>query len=215
MSTEETTGRALSEDEQRRARHDAHLEQRRAIGARARAEARLQEAFERDLITLDGLESRLAQINKARTSAEVDAALVDVPELAAVVEVEAAADTRALAVVGEVPRRAWAVAVLGGTSRKGPWTVPRKLRAVAVMGGCELDFTQARFGAVTDVHCVALMGGIEIKVPPGVRVESNGVGILGGFEHGADAPAVPGQPVLRIHGAAIMGGVDIRAVERE
>ncbi len=220
MSIEETAERPQSEDERRRARHEAHLAERRAIGARARAEARLQEAFERDLIGLDALEIRLAQVNKARTPDAIDAALVDIPALAEIVEADAqseaeapaAAPSTALA-VGEVPRAAWAIGVLGGSVRKGQWTVPRRLRAVALLGGCELDFTQARFGPETDVHCVSVMGGVEIKVPPGVRVESNGIGILGGFENTSDGGPRPGQPVLRVHGVALMGGVEIKTVD--
>lgn len=206
MSTrEETRGRA-SEDDRRRARYDEHRAERRAIGARARAEARLQAAFERDALSLAELESRLVAVNKATTSAEIDTALVDVPELD---EVDAPAPTA----LATAPTSGWAVAVLGGTKRSGRWRVPRRLRAVAALGGCELDFRQAELGPETDVHCVAVMGGIEIKVPPSVRVEGGGVGILGGFEHGHAGSTHPDAPVLRIHGLALMGGVEIKTAE--
>ena len=44
---------------------------------------------------------------------------------------------------------------------------------------------------------VAIMGGVEIIVPPGLRIESNGMGIMGAFEHvGQPGDAGPGGPVL-------------------
>jgi hypothetical protein len=101
---------------------------------------------------------------------------------------------------------------MGGAERRGSWTPPRQLNVIAVMGGVELDFREARFApGVTEVTCFAMMGGIEITVPPGVHVETSGMGLMGGFAHSgsADAPADPNAPVLRIGGVAIMGGVEL------
>jgi hypothetical protein len=102
------------------------------------------------------------------------------------------------------------VAVMGGTSRRGSWAVPRHLKVVAVMGGVELDLREATFApGVTDIECFAMMGGVDIMVPPGVRVEAMGAGVMGGFEATAgDAMALSdSQPVIRLSGVAIMGGV--------
>src|SRR5690606_34663992 len=51
---------------------------------------------------------------------------------------------------------------------------------------------------------IAIMGGIDIFVPPGVVVESEGIAILGGFDHaqGAATAASPDAPILRIRGLA-------------
>lgn len=107
--------------------------------------------------------------------------------------------------------RGYALAILGGSSRKGVWVPPRRLHAVAVMGGAELDFREARFGApVVEVDAFALMGGIHVTVPPGVRVEAHGFGIMGGFDdRSSNAKADPAAPLLRIRGFALMGGVHI------
>lgn len=225
MSTLDEKRAQSAAEAQRQARYDAHRAQKRAIGARARAEARLQAAFEADLLSVHELESRLMAVNKAATVAEIETLLADVPlldeplEAAETGQAVGAAQADALAraptaaVVADVPRSGWAVAILGGTKRAGRWRVPRRLRAFATLGGCELDFTRAELGPETDVHCFALMGGVEIKVPPGVRVEGNGVGILGGFEQVESSAAGSGAPVLRIHGLAVMGGVEIKTVE--
>jgi hypothetical protein len=59
------------------------------------------------------------------------------------------------------------------------------------------------------------MGGVEIIVPPWLRVESHGFAIMGGFDHAADVGRVtdPEGPTLRISGFACMGGVDIAVRE--
>jgi hypothetical protein len=62
---------------------------------------------------------------------------------------------------------------------------------------------------VTELHVYTLWGGVEVIVPPGMNVESHGIGILGGFEHAPDRSPDPTAPTLRVTGLAVMGGVDI------
>jgi hypothetical protein len=104
-------------------------------------------------------------------------------------------------------------AVMGGVVRKGRWIVPPRIRAVAWMGGIGLDLRDAEITApVTDIYVFALMGGVEIIVPPHVRLESDGFAIMGGFEDQLREPASrdPNAPLIRVHGIAIMGGVEAR-----
>jgi hypothetical protein len=54
------------------------------------------------------------------------------------------------------------------------------------------------------------MGGVEIIVPDDIDVETEGTGIMGGFEHFAHTSDDPDAPLLRITGFAIMGGVEIK-----
>ena len=63
----------------------------------------------------------------------------------------------------------------------------------------------------TEVQVLALMGGVQIIVPPGLPVEVAGTAIMGGFGHVERIPARldPEVPVLRIRGAAVMGGVAV------
>src|SRR5690606_16143147 len=66
-------------------------------------------------------------------------------------------------------------------------------------------------GGTTELFIVAVMGGAEIIVPPGLAVDCSGIGILGGFEHQADLRDHAGStaPLLRINGFALMGGVEV------
>ncbi len=105
------------------------------------------------------------------------------------------------------------LAIMGGVERKGAWIPPRRMTVAAVMGGAELDFREATFGAeVTDVWVVAIMGGVEIIVPPGIRTDLKGViPIMGGS--GSDAPSAglpPDAPTVRVRGLALMGGLEVK-----
>ncbi|GAB3710999.1 DUF1707 SHOCT-like domain-containing protein [Mariniluteicoccus flavus] len=100
------------------------------------------------------------------------------------------------------------VGVLGGASRKGHWRVPSEITAYSLMGGVELDLTDAEFTSDTvTITSYACMGGMEIKVPAGVDVRDETIGILGGSEvkHIVNGPG----PVIVLKGIAMMGGVEI------
>ena len=109
---------------------------------------------------------------------------------------------------------------MSGVDRHGEWTVPESHHAFALMGGVDLDLRQARLAApVTRIEAYAVMGGIDIVVPADVRVEVEGIGLMGSFseEREADPPAPPapeGAPVVRVTGLALMGGVSVRRTTR-
>ena len=108
------------------------------------------------------------------------------------------------------------VGIMGGPKRKGNWIPPRHLWSVAFMGGVDLDFREARMGpGVTEVSAFAMMGGVNIIVPPDLQVESNGIGIMGGFECSEEVRAGhdPDAPILKINGLAMMGGVNVKVRE--
>lgn len=118
----------------------------------------------------------------------------------------------ALASPDEIPERSLMLGVLGGSTRTGRWVPARHIRAVGSLGGVKLDFRDAIFSpGVTEVNAFAVLGGVEILVPPGVRLETSGVGVLGGFESKATvAPTKhPDAPVLRVTGLALLGGVEV------
>jgi hypothetical protein len=155
------------------------------------------------------LEDRLTRAYAATTLPALQELVADLPVQAPGTSPSTAVATARADVVAD---KQVIVAVMGGTERRGVWTPPRHLQVIAVMGGAELDFREARFGpGVTEVTCFAMMGGVQIIVPPGVHVEINGLALMGGFSHrgSVDPPDDASGPVLRIGGVAIMGGVDL------
>lgn len=188
---------------------------------RERAVQRLGAHFAEDHIDMGELERRLDLVFAAASRDELAALEQDLPALRTAAE--AGTTDSGQPVAGAVPgakvdpaRRArdreFLLAVMGGTERKGTWTPARRVTVLALMGGARLDFREAVFAeAVTRITIFAVMGGVQILVPPGVRVEWHGIAIMGGFG-GAEpsAPPSPDSPVIRLHGLALMGGVDVQ-----
>ena len=175
---------------------------------REAAIARLIEHFARDHIEADDLERLIDGAHHATTPAEIEALFQGLPALTQPTQ----------AAPNIVPRGPRAeqqaiIAVMGGAERRGVWAPARKVYVTAIMGGAVLDFRDAELpNDVTEVFVLALMGGVEIIVPPGIAVDSSGMGIMGGFDHGGRGrfPVDATGPVLRISGLALMGGVEIR-----
>ena len=175
---------------------------------RDRIVERLCRHFANDDLTLEEFERRLDLAHRARDAAELDALLDGLPASPG----PAATPAPARPPADARPARATAIAIMGGCVRKGRWTPAAHTIAFAGWGGVELDFREALLPAgVTEVTAIAIMGGIDIFVPPGVVVESEGIAILGGFDHaqGAATAASPDAPILRIRGLAFLGGVSI------
>jgi hypothetical protein len=110
--------------------------------------------------------------------------------------------------------RGGVVSFLSSTEREGRWELPRHFRALAVLGNVELDLRDAVIGlGVSVIEAVAVMGNIEITVPPDVAVESDGDSLLGSFvvkyKPRETAAAANGLRTLRITGTAYASSVEI------
>lgn len=188
-----------------------------AVALRRRREETIRvlcDHFAADHLEAEELENLIDAAHAATALEQLDALLGDLPELPA--QETAPAEGARITPLGAAREHAAVIAVMGGSDRRGRWTPARHNYVVAVMGGVVLDFREAAMDpGVTEVYVLAFMGGVEIIVPPGLRVDSNGIGIMGGFEHAGDArfPVDTSVPVLRVTGAGVMGGVEI--VERQ
>ncbi len=127
------------------------------------------------------------------------------------------APARSLIIPAEfVPDRAGTVAFLSSQGRRGDWMLPRLFRVVSVFGNVEIDLTRARVGPGTSrIEVRAMMGNVEIIVPPELRVECDGSGILANFEVDTKAQSlVPWDaPLISIGGTAFMANVEVKVVD--
>lgn len=81
----------------------------------------------------------------------------------------------------------------------------------AVVGGCEIDLSRASItGGEAVLHILAIMGGIEIRVPDDWTVSSEGVPLLGAFTIKTRGAPASGAKHLRLKGLALMSGVEVR-----
>jgi hypothetical protein len=183
---------------------------RPTLAVRDRVIAHLGDAFANGTLDVEEFERRVTVAHQSDVESEITALVRDLPAPARVAEGKASG--RALVPARDVKARGTVFTAMGGVERMGAWTVPRHLDVITIMGGARLDFRDARLpeGEI-EVRVGALMGGVEIIVPPELAVESSGAAIMGGFEHVDRAPAhaEPGSALLRVTGMALMGGVHI------
>ena len=175
--------------------------------------AALCEHFSKDNLTLEEFERRLDDAHRVQTVPELTRLLEDLPVLATSSPRSPAASSASLPRVSDHVRdQQHLVAIMGGVDRRGQWQPARRTFCYAMMGGMSLDFREALLPpGETEVTIIAVMGGAEIIVPPGVRIDCHGIAIMGGFDHVEDTKALdPNAPTLRINGFALMGGVEIR-----
>ncbi|MCX4881067.1 DUF1707 domain-containing protein [Streptomyces sp. NBC_00847] len=207
---------------------DAAVPELRASDAdRERVAEVLRDALAEGRLDMEEFEERLEATYKARTYGELTPITRDLPvagitppSVASVSLVKEPVPSGSWAgrVVGGDGSSSWAVAVMSGFERKGRWTVPKRFNCFAFMGGGELDLREANFADhEVEINCVAIMGGMNVIVPPGVEVVVRGIGIMGGFDHREEGvPAEPGAPRVIVTGFAFWGGVGVeRKVTRQ
>src|SRR5215207_5815890 len=163
-------------------------------------------------LDIDELQQRLEQVYAAKTYGDLEPIVRDLPKgsMPAIRQVHPVAGGGER--IGGVPSGTTAIAIFGGSERKGHWVVPSRFSALAMFGGVDLDLREVTFETTAvEITAVAICGGIDIKVPDDVVVQVEGAGIFGGFARPGDAPRPgPGAPVVRINGVAIFGGVDVK-----
>lgn len=103
------------------------------------------------------------------------------------------------------------VAIFGGATRSGKWRMRRSTQAFALFGGVDLDLREAVFEApIVEITGAWCFGGLDIKVPEGIEVRDQTVGVFGGTEVRDLGEPAPGAPVVVIKGLALFGGVSVR-----
>lgn len=107
------------------------------------------------------------------------------------------------------------LAVFGGNSRQGRWRVRKHIQAYALFGGQDLDMREAIFESpVVEISGFWCFGGMDIKVPEGVEVRDQTMGIFGGSDVKNLGEPEPGAPVLVLKGVCLFGGVSVKGTAR-
>jgi hypothetical protein len=173
--------------------------------------------YAHDNLVENEFESRLVKANEVDQKQELLALVSDLPRLEENGSKELALGASGVTINrGSVRETDNMVAVLGGTTRKGLWKPARSTRIVSILGSTDLDFTEAEMPpGVMEIEIFSLLGGADIKVPPGIRVETDVIPVLGGVDNKTESPTDPNSPTIRIRGFAILGGVDIKTKKKK
>jgi Domain of unknown function (DUF1707) len=162
---------------------------------------RVQDAFAEGRLDDAEFDQRTRAALTARTHAELDALLADLPA--------AGPGTGAAAVAGPAPGR-FAIALKSSVRRAGRWRVPERYTTVVYKGGGWLDLRAAELsGPVTTFLAVAYKSRVTILVPPSVRVEMTGFGVTQGAEEDPGYQLPADAPVIHVRGVAYKGTVEI------
>ena len=167
------------------------------------AVGRLSAATGDGRLTLEEFSQRMDLATTARTRADLDRLVADLPADAA---------TAGPAVPGGASGPpSLHVAPIGGLKIRGPWRMGRHVIVISLVGGAQLDLSQAQLAAPQVMLTkVSLVGGVRITVPPGIRVEASGFSLLGGTRIDAGPEPGPGAPTVRIRAFSIIGGTRIQ-----
>jgi Domain of unknown function (DUF1707) len=161
---------------------------------------RLQVAFAEGRLADAEFDQRMRAALTARTRAELDTLLADLPGHAP------QAGGQLVPAPGVRPGRL-AVSFKSPIRRAGRWQVPAHYTTVTYKGSALLDLRAAELTApVTTIVAVAYKSRVAILVPPGVRVEAGGLGVSTDGDEGGPPP--PGAPVVHVRGFTYKGTVE-------
>ncbi len=153
-------------------------------------------------LTLEEFSQRMELATTARTRADLDRLVTDLPA-------DAAPAGRAVTSAASDPP-SWHLSPIGGLKIGGPWRMGRHVIVGSLVGGARLDLSQAQLAAPqVTLTKVSLVGGTRITVPPGIRVETSGFSLIGGTRIDSGPEPGPGAPTIRIRAFALVGGVRI------
>ena len=165
----------------------------------------LQDAFAEGRLDDAEFDMRMRSALSARTRADLDGLLTDLPAASPATSQAAAAGSSA----GHGPGRL-NIAFKSSVRRSGRWRVPDRHTSVVYKGSGWLDLRAAELTApVTTLLAVAYKSRITILVPPGVRVEAGGFGADTDTDPAAVVPA--DAPVLHVRGYTYKGTVEVRS----
>jgi len=163
---------------------------------RNRSIALLTHACSDGRLTLDEFSERVNQVLASRTRNDLTAVTRDL-------SLPAIPNSR--------PPTRWTVAILGSFNRNGYWRIGEGTSTIALLGSCTLDLRRATI--LTNeivINAWGILGSVKIIVPKGTQVEHTGPTILGSQNcRLKDDEVLPGSPIVRIQGLALLGSVDV------
>lgn len=99
--------------------------------------------------------------------------------------------------------------IFGGLKRKIVSKAFKSGRFTTLFGGTEIDLRDAIVADNAEIVIDSLFGGVEIIVPEGMNVVSDGAALFGAWENNTDVYEKP-VSTLKVTGSVLFGGVEIK-----
>lgn len=151
------------------------------------------------VLTLTEYDERAAVLWQSRTRADLDALVADLP----------GPQRRAPAPVptGDSSKPRTVVAVLAEDQLDAPVLPGQQVRGYAVLGTARLDLRRADLPDEVRVRVLAVLGEVEVLVPPGTTVHLSGASVLA--ERKVTLDGEGGGPVVHLDAIAVLGEVKV------
>ncbi|MGV9292276.1 DUF1707 SHOCT-like domain-containing protein [Streptomyces sp. NPDC003719] len=189
-----------------------HVAELRASDAdRDRIADMLRDALAEGRLTAEEHAERVEGVLAARTVAELDVFVRDLPAGHAGRAAAAPAPDRPT--LGAIPTdpEENVVAVLSSAVRRGRRRASRRIHAYAILGSVEIDLSEALFEhQQVVIKAFAVLGSVEVRVPENVSLRGAGGGVLGTFDVDSLDSAEAEAPVIYVDGWAVLGSVEAR-----
>jgi hypothetical protein len=101
------------------------------------------------------------------------------------------------------------VSLMSGREKKGNWHPGNPQHVLTVMGGVCLDLTEVEAPEV-NLNLFTLMGGTEVIVPHGAKVDLDGFILMGATVDNIATSNTPSNMHVRIRSFGAMGGCEVR-----
>jgi hypothetical protein len=166
------------------------------------AVARLQSAFGDGRLDEKDFEDRMEKMLISKTHGELDLLFSDLPDLL---------PPKNLYSYHLEEIRSHATAIFSGFEQKGHFILPGVYHVEAICGGCSLDLREAQLESQNStINITAVLGGVKLIIPAGVRVSVQGSPILGGISQKLNREILPSDaPQITIYAQAILSGIEI------
>jgi Domain of unknown function (DUF1707)/Cell wall-active antibiotics response 4TMS YvqF len=167
---------------------------------RERVVAQLRDGSVQGRLTLEEFSDRLAKAYSARTGADLDELVRDLP-----------AEVSPTTALSRRRRRRFTVAAFGSVQRTGRWRMPGSGFVGVAFGDADIDLRKAELdGPVVSLTAFVLFGNVDVYVPEGVDVDLSGIAVFGHRrEFGSELPVPSGAPLLRVRIVSLFGTGDV------
>jgi hypothetical protein len=182
-------------------------------GEREQVVVQLTQQYAEGRLAAEEVEERTARARAARTVADLDRVVSDLPVVRPSEELRRARAATDLARLGTDPGHPLALSAgVASHVRRGVWTVPPYLALTTGLGTVLLDFQLAVCThPVIDVSVVGGLGSVVLVLPTGWAAETDRLTKgMGTVSSTVDAVPRPGSPLLVLHGSCTAGAVRVR-----